>query len=80
MEEMPVPRYPSRSSGSKPLPPAVALSVCIARALHERDPKLLPVLRSNVVSFAGSNHYATGETLREFLEALDDPEIFVRGS
>ena len=40
-----------RIGPSKPMPPAVALSVCIARALAERDPKFLAVLRSNVEAF-----------------------------
>jgi hypothetical protein len=68
------PRNPTRA-----IPPAVALSVCIARALHEADPKFLPALRSSVRDFRQSHHYATRETLDQFLEVLDDPEIFVRG-
>lgn len=69
-----------RIGPSKQMPPAVALAVCIARALTELDPRFLAALRSNVGVFR--EHCGpigpTTDTLDAFAAALDDPEIFVK--
>jgi hypothetical protein len=65
---------------NKQIFPGYVLSVCIARALHERDPKFLATLRSTVLEMRKSQPQgeATWETLQAFHSALHDPEIFPR--
>jgi hypothetical protein len=64
---------------SQRLPPAVALATCIARALHELDPRFHAALRSTVADFRWHDPSGpTAENLEIFAAALDDPEIFVR--
>jgi len=57
-----------------------ALSICIARALHERDPKFLATLQSKVLEMQKSQPRgeATWETLEAFYQAMKDPDVFPR--
>jgi len=66
----------------KQMQPGFVVAVCIARTLHERDPKFLAALKANVVEFQGSQPRgeASWETLQTFYEALRDPEIFSKRS
>jgi hypothetical protein len=70
---MPMPRL-------KEMPPAFAIGVCVARTLHELDPKFLAALKSNVEAFrepqSGWTSTATADTLDIFYSILSDPEIF----
>jgi hypothetical protein len=65
---------------ARQIPPAYALSICLARPLHELDPKFLAVLRPTVADFQKMQPRGemTWETLGLFLTALNDPEIFVK--
>jgi hypothetical protein len=58
--------------------PGYVLSICIARALHERDPKFLATLRSTVMEMRSSQLHGetTWQTFEAFHAALNDPEIF----
>jgi hypothetical protein len=60
------------------MPPGFAISVCVARTLHELDPKFLAALKSNVAAFRDHPRVgaATTETLDIFYSLLSNPEIF----
>jgi hypothetical protein len=63
---------------ARQLQPGFVISICIARALAERDPKFLEVLRTNVAEVQGLNPVGSDawDTLRIFATALNDPDIF----
>jgi hypothetical protein len=66
----------------KQLSPGFAISVCIARTLHDCDPKFLAALKANVAEFqkAQPRGETTWETLQIFWDALHDSQLFPRGS
>ena len=67
---------------ARQIPPAYALSLCIALALHKSDPTFLALLRTTVADFQKTQPRGetSWETLSLFLAVLNDPEIFVKKS
>lgn len=65
---------------SRMMPANLVLAVCIAKTLHERDPKFLDALEANVEQFLRTEPAggASATMLASFQAFLKEPKIIVR--
>jgi hypothetical protein len=69
------------SDAAPNMPAAVALAVCIARTLHQRDGRFLEALRTEIeamqAEFAGDSE--AGKALYQFGLAVESDKLFPKG-